>query len=870
LTKTKEAIKTPSTESQQPVRVNKKKRKPKPHPQFRTETFIGIDDIREGVIVMSNKRYLKILEVIPTNFFNKTAVQMDSIVYYFAEYLRNSPKKLQIKIMSVPTNMSGYIQRLQGFKNCRNANAATRLTIDELSRLIIDTTTNRKITNSRYFLIYEYEEFKLNPQFQDVKNWLDWHEYRAMEAFEKCECGIVNHFLAGGTYDNISMAEYILLHFDRSAPKYLDVRDALVKELLKKNPKKVNSIMPNDVISPREVAFYDKSFYELNGKYYTTFYISDYRAHVLAGWLNPIILSFNGVDVDIHIVQENSNVAKKKVRSAISKQELTLNEISDNTSLAQEAKVKYQDAKRIQDQQTNEGEQLNYMSVLISISADTLEELDKKVKDVKDLMEIKDLPLAPLTHRQEEGFTSSLPFNNLDEAIAKMSQRNVMAKNIASVFPFNEPALFEPDGVFIGTNIAGKLCAFNSFNTEKYENPHMMMLGSSGYGKTFAGQIYLGRKRLEGARCFVIAPIKGYEYEKLCNNLGGQYVKFSPDGDYHINIFDIRVPDSDVTVEGNVFRGSYLAEHLGIVKTYFSILMPLLTPLQYALLDTAIVKAYEEKGITKDNNSLYESPGVYKKFPIIQDICIALNNMKLLKVEDFKTYSPDITTFHDKIDELVGIMQEFVVGTNSFLNKETNIKDIHNDYTVYDVTELDNSGQNVLGAVMYTVVIRIMTGCKEDIHQQKVALIDEVWKLIGDGSKLSASFIKGMYKVFRAYNAQVITASQDIEDWKAADSESVLNTIINNSMFQMILCSKPKSLEILRDELALNKEQADIIRRARRGDILFLCKGNSFQLRFDATETEFKAVNTDLNIRKRMEQQEAIMKADTEWSAGMA
>ena len=819
---------------------------------------------------MADKRYLKILEVIPTNFFNKTAVQQNNIVYYFAQYLRTSPVKMQIKIMSVPTDMSGYVKRLRSFKTLRNSNASTNRTIDELSEMITSTTHNMRLTNSKFFLIYEYEDFKLNPSFDEVKTSLDWLEYRAMESFEKFECGIVNHFLRGDMYDNVALAEYILLHFDRTGPKYLETRANLYKEIYKKNPKKVASVMPNDILAPREVAFYDKSLYEVNGKFISTYYISDYRPHVMAGWLNPLIARFNNVDIDIHFSRENRLTAKKKVRSAISKQELTLQEISDNTSVAQDAKVKYRDAMKIQSEQTYEDEQLYYMSILVSISAHTKDELDSKIKDIKDLMEQKDMPIAPLTHRQEEGFASTLPFNLINESIAKIAARNVMAKDFASIFPFNEPALFEPDGTYVGRNIAGRLCAFNSFNTEKYENPHMMMLGSSGFGKTFAAQLYLERKRLEGAKCFVIAPIKGYEYERLCKNLGGQYIHFSANGENQTNIFDIMVPSKDVTIEGTKFAGSYLAEHAGVVKTYFSILMPYLTPLQYSLIDAAIMQAYEDKGITKDNDTLFNYDGSYKEVPIIEDMCIALNEMKDYRIEDAKAYSPNMETFRDKIDELVGIMQEFVVGTNSFLNKHTNIGDINNDYTVFDVTELENCGQGVLGSVMYTIVNHIMARCKENIAQQKVVLIDEVWKLIGEGSKLSATFIKSMYKVFRSYNAQVITASQDIEDWKAADSESVLNTIINNSMFQLLLCSKPKSLSILEDELALNKEQAEIVRRARKGDILFICKGNSFQLRFDATENEFKAVNTDPNIQKRITQQEALITADADWGEVLA
>ena len=836
--------------------IKPRSKKPKPHVQFRTEAFVAVDNIKQGVVIMKNKRYLKILEVIPTNFFNKTAIEQSKIVDAFAGYLKTSPVKMQIKIMSVPADMTKYVNRLQAFKTLKNNNTQTRRAIDELCDLIVSTTTGAKITNSRFFLIFEYEDFNLFPSFDEVKESLDFFEFRAMEEFEKCECGIVNHFIMGNMYDNKAMAEYILLHFDRTGPSYNDTEKALRQEFKKKNPKKISSIMPNDIMAPREVAFYNKKFYEINGRFAATYYVNDFRPHVMAGWLNPLIARFNDVDVDVHFVREERNTARKKIRGAITKQELTLQEISDNTSMAQDAKVKYQDAMKIQMQQTYEDEQLYYMSILITIIADTLEELEKKIKDIKDIMEAKDMPLSSLAYRQEEGFMSTLPFNDIHNSVEKLSARNITARNFASIFPFNEPALFEPDGVYIGRNIAGRLCAFNAFNTLKYENPHMMMLGSTGYGKTFAAQLYLGRKRQEGAKCFVIAPIKGYEYEKQCKNLGGQYIKFSKQGTNHKNIFDIYVPKNDITIDGNLFTGSYRAEHLGTVKTYFSILMPSLSLLQMSLLDTAIVMAYENKGITEDNDSLFNPDGTYKEVPIIEDLCIALNQMKSLRAEDAEAFMPDMRAFRTKIDELVGIMQEYIVGTNSFLNQHTNIGETNNDYTVFDVTDIENCGANVLGAIMYTAVEDIIAKCKQNIDQQKVVLIDEVWKLIGDGSKLSASFIKGMYKVFRAYNAQVITASQDIEDWKSSDSESVLNTIINNSMFQLLLCSKPKSLEILKDELALNDEQAEIARRSRKGDILFLCNGNSFQLRFDPTQSEFIAVNTDLNAKKRMEQQQ--------------
>lgn len=80
---------------------------------------------------------------------------------------------------------------------------------------------------------------------------------------------------------------------------------------------------------------------------------------------------------------------------------------------------------------------------------------------------------------------------------------------------------------------------------------------------------------MAGAKCFAVAPLKGEEYHRVCDNIGGKFIKFTTDGEIYVNIFDIRIPKESSNVEQ-----SYLAKKLIIVSAYFEILMPYLTPLQ--------------------------------------------------------------------------------------------------------------------------------------------------------------------------------------------------------------------------------------------------------------------------------------------------
>lgn len=848
---------------------NKKKiqRKPRPNTRYRTQSFLNIRDVSDGIIITKDERYIRIVEVLPTNFFNKDALEQERIVYQFAQYLSHAPKTMQVKIMSVPETAEDYLHVLLSYKELPNATKQTRQMIDDLAKEIEDTVEIYRLKNNRFFVIYEFEEFQMTPDFDYIRKVLLGHEFALAECMNKCGCKVVSPRLTNNQYLNTVLYEYILMHFDRMTPNFETHMFQIYQEIAEQNPLKKDSLTIEDYLSPQEVSFYARDFCEVNGKYVSYHYISDYRHYVTAGWLNPLLSSSYGVDVDIFFVRQDRASAKKMIRKSVDMQELVLENLSGNTGVAQESRQNMQDAILLREKMYNESADMYDMSILITIGADSLEELDDKIREVYNLMEQKDMPLLPLELRQEKAFCSTLPFVKLDKDILKISSRNILCGELASVFPFNEPSIFDEGGIFIGKNKAGRLCAINYFDTTKYDKPHMMMIGSTGSGKTYASQLLVGRSRIEGAKCFVIAPLKGEEYRRFCENIGGRFIKFTTDGNNHVNIFDIRIPDTayadHATEDENSYLGqkSYLSRKLIVVSAYFEILMPYLTPLQQSLLNVAIVNAYREKGITMDNESIKNPDGSYKQMPIISDVCVALKHMlepqqtEAAAQDLFHVTMPDTQQFKQTIYELIGIMQQFVSGTYSFLNQHTNITDLDNDYLVFDISDLDSSGDKIIGAMMFTIINHIMNIMSENITQRKVILIDELWKLVGEGSGQTAAFVKELYKIIRAYNGQIITASQDIQDWKSKDNESVLSTIINNAQFQILLKMQQYTLGVVSEMLYLNQETRNQISMfSQRGDAMLICENNAFEIRFRGTPTEHMAITTDPNERMRMQE----------------
>ena len=121
-------------EEKQQQEAKRTRRKPRPSTRFRTENFINIRDVSDGIIITNDDRYIRIIEIIPTNFFNKDALEQERIVYQFSQYLSHAPKTMQIKAMSVPETAEDYLKILRSYKNLPNAIQETKEMVDDLEK----------------------------------------------------------------------------------------------------------------------------------------------------------------------------------------------------------------------------------------------------------------------------------------------------------------------------------------------------------------------------------------------------------------------------------------------------------------------------------------------------------------------------------------------------------------------------------------------------------------------------------------------------------------------------------------------------------------------------------------------------------------
>ena len=71
-----------------------------------TQKWLPISEFRDGIVVMKDGRYVKVIEVLPVNFYLKSETEQQNIIYYYASYLKIAPDNMQIRVLTQKADIS--------------------------------------------------------------------------------------------------------------------------------------------------------------------------------------------------------------------------------------------------------------------------------------------------------------------------------------------------------------------------------------------------------------------------------------------------------------------------------------------------------------------------------------------------------------------------------------------------------------------------------------------------------------------------------------------------------------------------------------------------------------------------------------------
>ena len=827
------------------------------------QAWLPVKDILQGTVITRDKRFIKILELLPVNFYTMSELEKGSAVADLAAYLKIAPANLQINVLTQKFDLQRYLHRLREAL-AREGNERCREMLEESISYVPQLVEREAITH-RFFLSFSYDSSMkaadntpgaiaalLNEKAEVARRYLDRcgvavlePEYADNFILEMLYQLLNKHTsqsirLPEGAFDMLGMVHGV---YDETVLR--DIRDQPeVPEKRRKRPfGKKHSGGPSlleagattipDLIAPASIDTHSQDYVLVDGVYHTYLYIAGYGYATVVGkgWLTGLIEAGEGVSLSFQLRRQ----PREKTVSAISQATMVnrsrMRDVGDTRQDFEELGDAIYAGTYLKEGMNREGEDFYYMHVLIEVVADDPETLERRVNAVETLCVASDMLAKRCEFKHEQAFLSFLPLLVMDPDIERKSRRNALTQGVAAAFPFASYELSDAGGIFLGLNLYNRSPAFmDFFDDYKYTNGNFAAFGSSGAGKSTMLQCIAKRLREQGRKIVCIVPEKGHEYRPLCEAVGGQFIKLGPSSPDCIGLMEIRRFRMDAYgAPGEVRRESLLAEKVSWLSVWYSLQKRGLTEEDKSYIDASLIECYRRRGIDFDNASLFREDGVtLKEMPVIKEWY------------DVLMESPE--TRH-----LAVVLTRYVTGSAASMGGRTNV-DTDNSYTVIDLTGLSDDLQL---AAVYAA-----TGFATDIIVQNgdvgtALLSDELWKLLGANSNpLAADYTMQMVKLIRSQGGIAGVTSQGMADMMALDGGKYGKGILDSCRVKIILQMEEQEARLVQEKLDLTEEETRMITRFRRGEGLLCIGHNHVPIAIHVSPKEYEAITTSPTDRR--------------------
>ena len=542
----------------------------------------------------------------------------------------------------------------------------------------------------------------------------------------------------------------------------------------------------------------ESGYLQINDRFVRTLFVSGYPYVASTGWLNNLINFNHDIDISYHIEQVDPLTALPKLIRKITELESTKRTmLKEGKVIGSEITDPLESAMELKDKIQRGMEKLFQISIYMTISAESLIELNKVTKLLETVMQTRLFYIKPATFQQIEGLQSILP-----RAENKLAQkRNLDSSSAALTFPFVSSELVQESGILYGINKSNNsLVIIDRFSLN---NANSIIFAQSGSGKSYTAKVEILRHLMQGTKVIIIDPER--EYKQLAASVGGTYIKLSSTSKEKINPFQFS--EHSVTQENN------LSEHIQDLTELISLMVGSLTSEERASVDRALLLTYKEAKLTPRKNAKRSK---VVEYPLLKDF---YKNLKALKHKD-----------------LCDRLERFVKGSlSTVFDSQTNIK-LDNRLIVFDIKDLNES----IRSIMMMVVANFVNNEVKQNPQKRMLVIDEGWILLQEPE--SARFISGLVRRARKYYLGVTIISQQANDFLNQDYGKA---IASQSSLRVLMRQDTTTIKKVAEEFHLSAYEQHYLLTCDRGEALIIADQNHVAVKIVASEQEHPLLTTD-------------------------
>ena len=520
-----------------------------------------------------------------------------------------------------------------------------------------------------------------------------------------------------------------------------------------------------DIIAPESFTF-ERDYFMIGNRYGRVFMLDN-----LPSFLNTDILSdltnlscnmivsctFRPVPADYasklvahQITNVNENIVRQQKKAA-------KNGYSGEILPAELQRAKEQ-AKALRDDMQSRNQKLFMVSILITIFADSKEELDENSMSLSSqaighLCDIKNMQ-----YQQESAFNTCLPLGVWDIR----ADRVLTSEQSALFIPFNVQELTQENGIYYGLNaISRNLIVYDRLSAE---NANGMIFGTPGSGKSFIAKSEIVQTLLNTNDEICIIDPEG-EYFPLAKAFGGQVIKISTGAQDHINPLDM-----------DAFYGGEEDDPIAMKCDFLTSLCE--TIVGHGYLDPIMVTEIHRCGRR-----------IYKAYweqmeDQFQQGNVTIDRTKMPTLVEFYTELANSKTPQGQ--HIAACLEPYCIGNYDVFAHQTDV-DIDARFIVYDISSVSKQSPQMkefaLQVCVDNIWNRIMTNKK--LNRRTWFYIDEFHVLMK--SESSARYLEQVYRRARKYKGVPTGITQNVNDLLNNDVSDLPAVILNTCKFLLIM-----------------------------------------------------------------------------------